>query len=92
MAIRERGSLWRRLSHGVELDSAAERELRQLEEKHQNLEAALEKWDSLLREMEYAGQSGQAQYQAYYKAYLTAKQQYKRSDLELFNLRRGLSR
>jgi hypothetical protein len=65
--------------------------LRRIEEKQRSLTAATEKWLSLLREMEHAGQSGDAQYEAYYQAYLQAKQQQKRVDLELFNLRNGLT-
>jgi hypothetical protein len=40
--------------------------------------------------MEHAGQSGEAKYESYYRAYLQAKQHQKRVDLELFNYRQGL--
>jgi hypothetical protein len=40
--------------------------------------------------MERNGESGTAQYESYFQAYLQARQQEKAVDLELFNRRRGL--
>lgn len=60
---------------------------RRIEERRRGLAEATEQWLSLLREMEQDGQTGDAKYEAYYRAYLQAKQQQKRADLELFNLR-----
>jgi hypothetical protein len=39
--------------------------------------------------MERNGESGEARYDLYFQAYLQAKQQQKRVDLELFNLKQG---
>lgn len=69
--------------------SGGERDARRIEERRRGLAAATQEWLSLLREMERAGQTGDAKYEAYYQAYLRAKQQQKRADLELFNLRSG---
>ncbi len=66
------------------------RDLERVEEKRRGMAAATQKWLSLLREMEQAGQTGDAKYEAYYQAYLRAKQQQKRADLEVFNLRSGI--
>jgi hypothetical protein len=41
--------------------------------------------------MEAAGQTTDPRYETYYQAYLQAKQQQKRADLELFNLRQSLT-
>ena len=67
-----------------------EREMRRLRERHASLKHATEEWRSLLREMELNGESGGAQYERYFQAYLQAKQQQKTVDLQLFNRRRGL--
>ena len=72
-------------------DGTTSRDVRRIEEKHRAAHEATERWLSLLREMEHEGQSGDARYDAYYQAYLRAKQQQKHIDLELFNLRQGLS-
>ena len=56
-------------------------------EKQRALQKATDQWLSLLREMEQQGQSGEAAYERYYRAYLDAKQQQKDVDLQLFNLR-----
>lgn len=65
--------------------------VRRVEEKRRSSAAATEKWLSLLREMELNGETAQARYDTYYKAYLQAREQEKRIDLELFNMRQGLS-
>ena len=62
-----------------------------IEERHRKVTAAAEQWHSLLREMEHSGHSGEARYEAYYQAYMRTKQQQKRLDLELFNLRQRLT-
>jgi hypothetical protein len=62
-----------------------------MEERRRGLAQATQEWLALLREMEHEGQSGDARYEAYFQAYLQAKQQQKRADLELFNLRNGLT-
>jgi hypothetical protein len=41
--------------------------------------------------MERNGESDEGRYEQYYQAYLQAKQLEKRTDLDLFNLREGLS-
>lgn len=65
-------------------------ESRRLEEKLRGLTNAAEQWMSLLREMERNGESGGGEYERYFQAYIEAKQQEKRVDLELFNVRHGL--
>jgi hypothetical protein len=40
--------------------------------------------------MERAGQTADPRYDAYFQAYLQARQQEKRAELDLFNVRRGL--
>jgi hypothetical protein len=67
------------------------RDYREIEQKQRTLAQATQKWLSLLRDMEHAGQSGEARYEDYFRAYLEAKERQKRIDLELFNLRHGLS-
>lgn len=64
-----------------------EHEVRKLQEKQVALRRATDEWLSLLRDMEQQGQSGEAAYDRYYKAYLGAKQQQKQVDLLLFNVR-----
>jgi hypothetical protein len=66
------------------------RELRRLRERHESLKRATEEWLSILREMEHNGETGTAQYERYFQAYLQARQQEKAVDLQLFNHRRGL--
>lgn len=66
------------------------REVTRLEEKRRGLAQATEQWLSLLHDMERSGESGDPRYETYFKAYVEAKRQEKRADLELFNLRRGL--
>ena len=67
-------------------------ELRRLEEKYKTAAAATQQWLSLLREMERNGETDEGRYEQYYGAYLQAKQLEKRIDLDLFNLREGLTR
>jgi hypothetical protein len=62
-----------------------------IEERHRSLSKAAEQWLTLLQEMEAAGQTTDPRYETYYQAYLQAKQQQKRADLELFNLRQSLT-
>jgi hypothetical protein len=52
---------------------------------------ATEQWLSLLREMERNGETSEPRYETYFRAYLRSKQQEKRFDLELFNMRQGLT-
>lgn len=70
---------------------ASAQDVRRVEAKQRTLSQATEQWLSLLREMETRGETSDARYETYYQAYLQAKQQQKRVDLELFNLRQGLS-
>ena len=93
MALAERGTVIRRLTDrlrgGAQPSSA--RKYRQTEVRYHHVSQAVEQWLSILKEMEHAGQTGEPRYETYYQAYLQAKQQQKRVDLELFNLRQGLS-
>ena len=93
MALGKRGSFLRRLGlreqNGAGLPATGE--LRRAEERQRTLTEATERWLALLREMEHAGQSGDARYETYFRAYLEAKQRQKRLDLEIFNMRQGLS-
>jgi hypothetical protein len=66
-------------------------EFRRLEEKYRTAADATQQWLSLLREMDRNGETNEGRYQQYYDAYLQAKQLEKRIDLELFNLREGLT-
>ncbi|HEX6506551.1 MAG TPA: hypothetical protein VF221_02870 [Chloroflexota bacterium] len=61
------------------------------EERRRASEAATQQWLALLREMEHNGETDEPRYETYYRAYLQSKQQEKRADLELFNLRQGLT-
>ncbi len=63
----------------------------QVEEKRRRLAQATQQWLVLLREMECNGETGDGRYETYYQAYLQARDYEKRADLELFNLRQGLS-
>jgi hypothetical protein len=40
--------------------------------------------------MEHNGESGDSRYESYYTAYLQARDQQKRIDLQVFNVRSGL--
>jgi uncharacterized protein involved in exopolysaccharide biosynthesis len=71
--------------------NARDSEYRRLEEKYKTAAAATQQWVSLLREMERNGETDQGRYEQYYQAYLQAKQLEKRTDLDLFNLREGLT-
>jgi len=62
-----------------------------VEEKRRCLAQATQQWLSLLRELECNGETGDGRYETYYQAYLQARDHEKRADLELFNLRQGLS-
>lgn len=65
-------------------------DLERLEERYRALATASEQWLSLLREMERNGETAEPRYEQYYRAYIEARQQEKRVDLQLFNLRKGL--
>jgi hypothetical protein len=67
-------------------------EIRRLEEKCRALTDATEQWLTLLRDMERTGESSSPRYEAYFRAYIEARQQEKRADLQLFNVRQGLLR
>lgn len=64
-----------------------DQEARRLDEKRRSLQKATGQWLSLLRDMEHQGQSDEAAYERYYKAYLDARHQQKEVELQLFNLR-----
>ncbi len=66
-------------------------ELERLEERRHAAADATRQWLSLLREMELQGDTNGSRYEQYFEAYLQAKQLEKRVDLELFNLREGLT-
>jgi hypothetical protein len=66
-------------------------ELHRLVEKLDALSEATQKWLGVLRDMEARGESGDPSYETYFEAYMQAKRQEKRVELELFNLRQGLS-
>lgn len=90
MAHSKRPSILERLSRGLLSRPGSNMgDVRRIEERRRGLAAATEEWLSLLREMEHAGQTGDAKYEAYYQAYLRSKQQQKRADLDLFNHRSG---
>jgi hypothetical protein len=63
-----------------------------LEERCRVLATATEQWRTILRDMERSGESGDPRYDQYLEAYIDARQQEKRADLELFNLKQGLFR
>lgn len=69
-----------------------ERGMQELETRRRGLHTATEGWLSLLRELEDEGRSSDPRYEQYYQAYLRAKEQEKRADLDLFNVRQGLER
>lgn len=71
--------------------AASDSEVRRLEEKYTTAVEATRQWLSLVREMERNGETNEGRYEQYYHAYLQAKQLEKRADLELFNLREGLT-
>ena len=66
-------------------------EYQRLEARLRTLAEAREQWLALLRDMERQGETADARYETYYQAYVKARQQEKRVDLELFNLRKGLT-
>lgn len=65
-------------------------DVRRIEERVRGYSAATQEWLTLLQEMERAGQTADPRYDAYFQAYLQARQQEKRAELDLFNVRRGL--
>jgi hypothetical protein len=65
--------------------------VQRVEEKRRSSVEATEQWLSLLREMERNGETSEPRYETYFRAYLRSKQQEKRFDLELFNMRQGLT-
>ena len=69
----------------------SEAEIKKLAEKREALAEATEQWLNLLRDMERSGESSDPRYETYYQAYVQAKHQEKRTELQLFNLRQGLS-
>ena len=82
-------SIFERLSKLLSRGSPEGRDVRRIEERRRGLATATQEWLSLLRDMERSGQTGDVKYEAYYQAYLRSKQQQKRADLDLFNLRSG---
>jgi hypothetical protein len=62
-----------------------------LEDRREQLARAVDEWLSLLKDMEAAGECGGERYDRYYQAYLQALKQQKDIDLQLFNIRRGLT-
>ncbi|GAC1323241.1 MAG: hypothetical protein NVS2B16_04110 [Chloroflexota bacterium] len=48
---------------------------------------AADHWTSLLRDLEQQGQTADASYERYFRAFLDAKQQVKRTEMDLFNVR-----
>lgn len=62
-------------------------EIQRLQEKRRALQRASEEWLSLLKDMEQQGQSDEAAYERYHKAYLDAQKQQRDVELQLFNLR-----
>lgn len=92
MAESRRESLMRRMSDRLRgRGGAADLDVRRIEQRSRTASAATQQWLALLREMEDQGQTTDARYETYYQAYLQAKQQQKRADLELFNLRQSLT-
>ncbi|GEM_PF-3234830 len=85
----ESHSVWKRLKTRLTRQEAppTDDEIRRLEEKQQALRRATDQWLSLLREMEEQGESGDAAYDRYYRAYLGAKKQQQNMEMVLFNLR-----
>lgn len=92
--VRREQSVFGRLFGGSRTPSAREEreQLRRVEEKRRSAAEATRQWLTLLRELENNGESGRSTYESYYQAYLQAREQEKRVELELFNLRQGLSR
>lgn len=67
--------------------TSKQHEIRRIEEKQESMAAATEQWLGLLQDMQAAGQVDEERYQRYYQAYLRSKQEQKKVDLDLFNLR-----
>lgn len=92
MVRRKQVSLLGRLLGGRQ-DSGrhiSDQQIRRVEEKRRAAADATQQWLTLLRDLESKGESGHSTYETYYRAYLQAREQEKRVDLELFNLRQGL--
>jgi hypothetical protein len=85
-----RGHLIERLAGSLRRSNGGDRDLLRLSEKKRTLEEATQQWLALLRDMEHEGQSSDPRYETYYRAYLDAKRQEERAELDLFNIRRGL--
>jgi hypothetical protein len=93
VARREGRSVLERLLGGRDRagsDAETREQVRRAEEKRRAAAEATRGWVSLLREMEHNGESSLPRYETYYTAYLQSREQEKRIDLELFNLRQGL--
>lgn len=67
-----------------------ELEVARLEDRRRTLARATQDWLDLMREMEASGETEGPRYQHYYQAYVEARAQEKRCELELFNYRQGL--
>lgn len=90
MVRNERKSTLARLFSSRNTDSTDDR-TRRAEEKLRAASEAIDQWLSLLRELEQTGESDSARYDTYYRAYLQAREQEKRAELELFNLQHELA-
>ena len=66
-------------------------QVRRIEAKRRSAAEATRHWITLLRDLENSGESGKSTYESYYRAYLQAREQEKRVELELFNMRQGLT-
>ena len=62
-------------------------DVHRVEARYREAKASVESWTNLLRDLEDAGQTSGSMYEQYWQAYLRAKQQLKRAELDLFNLR-----
>jgi hypothetical protein len=67
-----------------------ESEVERLEDRRRTLARVTGDWLALVREMEANGETSDPRYERYFQAYLDARAQVKRVDLELFNYRHGL--
>ena len=65
-------------------------DIRRVEEKRRAAAEVTQQWLTLLRDLEQNGESSKATYDTYYAAYLQAREQERRAELELFNSRQGL--
>lgn len=92
MAQRRKDAPIRQFTMRFRRQEPTESDFHRLEEKRRSLAAATQQWLSLLRDMERSGESSEPRYETYFRAYVEAKQQEKRAELELFNMRQGLVR